>query len=403
MGSWAGVSADPELGYVYIPFTAPGNSNFGGDRPGDNLYANSLVCVEAKTGKLVWYHQLVHHDLWDYDLAAAPVLGDINVNGKRIKAVMQTVKNGFMFVFDRVSGEPAWPIEERPVPASTVPGEHASLTQPFPTKPPAFDVQGIAENDLIDFTPQLRAEALEIVKHYRYGPLFTPPSLRTDEYRGTISQPSEVGSLNWNGPAFDPETGMIYVVSETTPWLADLIPTQHADEHTMAFRRAFPKGGEETEGGEESGRRTDFTTWEVNGPHGLPLTKPPYGRITAVDLNRGEKVWMVANGDGPRNHPLLKDLHLPPLGNRGRAIPLLTKTLLFLGEGSDAMCCNPTFGGGNAFRAYDKSTGQVIWQTTLPAGTTGAPMTYRFHGKQYIVVPIADDQHPPEWVALSLP
>jgi len=389
LASWSMLSADERLGYVYVPLSAPSVSYYGGWRPGNNLYSDSLVALNAKTGKLVWHFQMVHHDLWDYDTVGPPVLADITVNGRRINAVIQGSKTGFLYVFDRATGHPVWPIEERPVPHSTTPGEHSSPTQPFPTKPPPFERQGLTEADLIDFTPALKSEAVEIVRHFVIGPIFTPPSVRSEEpdgKKGSIVLPGVYGGGNWNNGAFDPETGMYYAVSHTVPWVYDLVkPTD--SKATMDYAIDIGRG--------PSKRHTD-----IKGPQGLPLTRPPYGRITAYDMNRGEIVWMTANGDGPRNHPLLKDLNLPPLGIPGRPAPLLTKTLLFIGEGSDAVFNS---GGGNKFRAYDKATGQVVWETELPAGTTGAPMAYMSGGKQYIVVAVGAKNHDAEWVALSLP
>ena len=295
---------------------------YGGHRLGDNLFGQSLVCVKADTGERVWHFQLTHHDLWDFDPPAAPILADIRVDGRSIKAVVQVTKQGFAYVFDRVTGKPVWPIEERPVPQSTTPGERTSPTQPFPTKPPAFDRQGSTVDNLIDFTPELRQEALAIVKDYVTGPLFTPPSIRgtgLNATKGTIQLPGSVGGADWQGAAFDPETGLLYVPSITTPFVADLLPGDPAKTNL---------------------RYTRGTREWIGGPRGLPLVKPPYGRITAIDLNRGEHRWMVANGDGPRNHPAIKHLNLPPLGNPGRAAPLVTKTLLFVGAGSPAMAGN---------------------------------------------------------------
>jgi quinoprotein glucose dehydrogenase len=290
------------------------------------------------------------------------------------------------FVLDRVTGKPVWPIEERPVAPSTVPGERAAATQPFPTRPAPFDRQGLTVDDLIDFTPELRAEALEIVNQYVIGPIYTPPSVKGTEAgskKGTLYLPGWVGGANWTGAAFDPETGMLYVPSVTAPFVGALI--KNVTQGSFLYRRA-PE-----------------PTLYLSGPRGLPLTKPPYGRITAIDLNRGEHVWMVPNGNGPRDHPALKGLNLPPLGQPGRAAPLLTKTLLFIGEGDPVGLSVPPGGGGNWFRAYDKPTGRVVWETEFPAGTTGAPMTYMFKGKQYIVVPIGGQKHPAEFIALSLP
>ena len=382
--SWTSMSADPELGYIYVPLDAPEYDWYGGERPGNNLFADSLVCLDARTGKLVWHYQLVHHNLWDYESPAAPLLADLVVNGRNIKAVVQITKMGFSFVFDRVTGAPVWPIEERPVPKGNVPGEWYSPTQPFPTKPAPFDRQGLTPDEVIDFTPELHAEALAIAKQYVFGPLYTPPSVKSDQpggTKGTLMIPSWIGGGNWDGAAFDPDTHIMYVPSMTAVFLIGL------KKGDVKAKYAY-----EIEGSSD-----------VMGPRGLPLTKPPYGRITAIDMNRGEHVWMVPNGDGPRHHPLLEHLNLPPLGTQGRRAPLLTKTLLFLGEGDPTAEKIPYGGGGNKFRAYDKATGQVIWETELPAGTTGAPMTYLANGKQYIVVANGGLNHPAEFVAFSLP
>ncbi len=393
---WSLISADEELGYAYLPLTSPTSDMYGGHRPGDNLFSDSLVCVECQTGKRVWHYQLVHHDLWDYDLPAAPILADITVDGRRIKSVVQLTKQAFAFVFDRVTGQPVWPIEERPVPQSKTPGEQTSPTQPFPSKPPPFDRQGISIDDLIDFTPELRAAAVDIVKRYVIGPMFTPPSIKgsgPNDTKGTIQLPGSVGGADWQGGAFDPDTGLLYVESITGAFVADIIPGDPKRTNLTFTRgtREYPPA-----------------------PLGLPLVKPPYGRITAIDLNKGEIAWMVPNGDGPRDHPLLKPLNLPPLGNPGRSAPLATKTLLFVGEGDPIMATPDRVpagmpislapgAGGRKFRAFDKRTGQVLWETELAAGTTGAPMTYMFQGKQYIVVAIGSRERTAEYVALSLP
>ena len=386
---WTLFTADEELGYVYLPTSTPNADWYGGHRHGDNLFAESLVCVDARTGKRIWHFQTVHHGLWDYDLPAAPILADLNVAGKRIKAVIQLTKQGFVFAFDRKTGAPVWPIEERPVPQSTAPGEQTSPTQPFPTKPAPFERQGITTDDLIDFTPELRAEAVEFVKDYAIGPLYTPPmvgGVGAGDKKGTIVLPGWAGGANWGGGAFDPETGLLYIPSVTDPFLVNLI-AQDPKQGTVAYIRGAQQP----------------TSGNVVGPRGLPLTKPPYGRITAIDMNRAEHVWMVPNGDGPRNHPLLKDLHLPPLGQGGRVAPLLTKTLLFVGEGDAVIVATPPHGGGNKFRALDKATGKTLWEMEFPAGVTGAPMTYSHRGKQYIVVAIGSRTHAAEFVALSLP
>ena len=393
---WSLFAADEELGHVYMPTSSATNDMYGGHRPGDNLYTQSIVCVDAETGERIWHHQLVHHGLWDYDIPAAPILADITVDGQDIEAVVQVTKQAFAFVFDRVTGEPVWPIEERPVPQSATPGEATSPTQPFPTKPPAFDRQGATIENLIDFTPELRAEALEIVERYTIGPMFTPPSVRgdgPDDNQGTIQLPGSQGGADIQGAALDPETGYLYIPSITSPFVADIIEG-NPDRTNLAFIK---------------GRRQ----W-IGGPRGLPLFKPPYGRITAIDLNTGESVWMVPNGWGPHDHPAIAHLNLGRLGSPGRPGPLLTKSLLFIGEGSnvgieaggrvmDGMPLEIVTNYGEPwFRAYDKRTGDVVWERELPAGTTGVPMTYLHEGKQYVVVPIGGRDVPGQWVALSL-
>ena len=385
---WTMFSADLELGYVYLPTGAPTNDMYGGHRPGNNLYANSLVCVDATTGERVWHFQTVHHDLWDYDNNVAPILMDITVDGRDIKAVVPLTKQAIAYTFDRVTGEPVWPIIERPVPGSNTPGEWISPTQPFPTKPLPFDRHGITADDLIDFTDELKAEALEIAEPYILGEIYTPPSIRGEDAtdtKGTLQLPGSVGGAEWGGAGFDPETGMLYIPSVTGAFAADLTPG-NPDRMNVRFTRgtrAFP-----------------------DGPRGLPLTKPPYGRITAIDMNTGEHVWMVPNGNGPRNHPAIDHLNLPPLGQPGRAMTLLTKSLLFVSEGDPIMVRTPPGAGedaGKAFRAYNKDSGAVVWETIFPAGTNGSPITYMHNGKQYIVMPIGSLTHPGEWVALALP
>ena len=387
LGAWNPMTADEELGYVYVPLTSPTASAWGVWRPGDNLFADSLVALDAKTGKRVWHFQTVHHNLWEWENVGPAMLGDITVDGRRIKAVMQPNKNGFLFVLDRTNGKPVWPIEERPVPQSNVPGERTSPTQPFPTKPPAFDRQGVTDADLIDYTPELKARARDIAKDFVTGPMFTPPSITTEEpgtNRGTLMQPGSWGAANWNTGAFDPETEIYYAMSASLPGPSNrAIKKMTNPEATMEYASV--------------GTFPDI--------EGLPIIKGPYGRITALNLNTGTQVWMVPNGDGPRYHPLLKDLNLPPLGVPNRPAPLLTRTLLFLGEGSNAVSGTPQtdWGWGKKFRAYDKATGSVIWETELPSGTTGGPMTYMLKGKQYIVIPIGSRNEPAEYVALALP
>jgi len=388
---WAWPSADEELGYVYVPLSTPTNDYYGGYRPGENLFAESIVCLDVQTGQRVWHFQAVHHGIWDYDFPAAPNVVDIKLNGRSepVKALAAVSKQAFTYVFDRVTGEPIWPIEERPVPQGNVPGEWYASTQPFPTKPPPFDQQGVSIDDLVDFTPELRRQALGIFRQYVTGPLFTPPSLVSrspDGTKGTLQMPGVVGGADWGGAAVDPETGILYVPSVHSEAVIGIVPS----EHPRSDMRLVLKSLE-----------------QVEGPQELPLFKPPYGRLVAIDLNKGEILWSVANGDGPRDHPALKHLDLPPLGQPGRVSPLVTKSLVFLGEGGNAgvVVLQPIWGGagGKMFRAYDKRTGSVVWEKELPGGTTSAPMTYMIDEKQYIVVTVGWEDMPSEYIALALP
>ena len=382
VAAWSPLTADPELGFVYIPLEAATGDFYGGHRPGDNLFSQSLVCLDVKTGKKVWHYQITHHDIWDYDLPAPPVLADITVDGKSIKAVAQVTKQAFTFVFDRVTGKPVWPIEERPVPQSNVPGEKTSLTQPFPTKPAPFDVQGYSEDLLIDFTPAMRKEALKIVERYDKGPLYSPiTEYDPPEKLGSLMIPDAVGGANWQGAVLDPETGILYVSSSTVlrPMSLQSAPDM-SDMNYVAFQ----------------------TSARI-GPHGLPLAKPPWGRITAIDLNTGEHKWMVANADSPdwvKNNPALKGIDVPRTGLPDRVGLLVTKTLLFAGEGAGLYGSDG--GGGKMFRALDKLTGEIISEIELPANQAGIPMTYSINGKQYIVIAVGAIGHPGELVALTL-
>jgi quinoprotein glucose dehydrogenase len=381
VSGWSIFSADEELGYLYLPLNTAAPDYYGGHRPGNNLFAESLLCLDAETGKRVWHYQFVHHGLWDYDLPAAPNLLDITVNGRRIKAVAQVTKFGALFTFDRVTGEPVWPIEERPVPPSDVPGEKASRTQPFPTRPAPFEAQGLTTDDLIDFTPELRAKALEVVKNFRLGPLFTPPSLLVQGgNQGTLGRPAPGGGANWSGAAVDPDTGMLYVPSRNSLGIFRL-ETPAADQKSN-LRYIEARGGA-----------------NPTMPDGLPLFKPPYSRMTAINMNTGEHVWMVplGNGDNIRNKPELKGLNLPPLGGDSTTSgPLLTKTVL--------ISALTTGGRNNGPRlvARDKATGKEIASVDLPGLPIGTPMTYLVDNKQYIALTVAG-RPVPELVAFSLP
>jgi len=386
VGVWAPMSADLELGYVYLPVETPTVDTFGGHRPGDNLFAESLVCLDARTGKKIWHFQFIHHGLWDWDIPTQPILLDITVDGKPIKAVAQVTKQAFTYVFDRVTGAPVWPIVETPVPQSDVPGEKSSPTQPIPTKPAPFDMQGISPDDLVDFTPELRAAALKVLQQYRYGPLFTPPSVADPKgTRGTLMVPGLVGGANWQGGAADPETGILYVSSVTNPMVAGLRPCEPRGP-IRQLNYCGAGGG-------------------YVGVEGIPITRPPWGRITAIDLDTGDHVWMVPNADTPdhvKNHPMLKGVTLPRTGRQDRVGLIVTKTLVFAGEGS-GLFATPQGSGGRMFRALDKMTGATIWEMELPANQSGVPMTYMVDGKQYIVVAVGAPNHPGEFVALTLP
>lgn len=359
-GIWGPFSADPALGYVYLSIESATNDVYGGHRPGNNLYSDSLVCLDIKTGKMIWYQQLVHHDIWDYDMPPHPILVDLNVDGKPVKAVVQFTKQAFAYVFDRTNGRPVWPWIETPVPQTDVPGEWTSPTQPIPSKPPAFDQQGVTHDDLIDFTPELRAEAIKAIAQYKIGPIYTPGTLVVEgKNLGTIVAPGLGGGANWPSGAADPETGFLYVGSTTNPGLIGL---RKNDPKVTNVDSDYQMGG------------------AVPNVQGLRLMKPPYGRITAYNMNKGEIAWQIPNGDTPpavKNHPALKGLNIPKTGSPSQAGLLVTKTLLFAGEGS---------GGQAFFHAYDKATGAEIWQTPTPGPQTSLPMTYMHQGRQYVVV-----------------
>lgn len=388
MGSYGQMSADEELGYVYVPFSAAGPPMYGGWRPGDNLYGTAVVAIDVKTGKKVWHYQTIRHDVWDYDLGSPPVLGDITVDGRKIKAIMQTGKMPYLYVLDRVTGKPVWPIVETRVPASDVPGEILSPTQPIPSRPEALDRVGVTDDDLIDFTPALKAKAREIVAQYRIGPAFTPPSVKIPGKRlGSIVLPGSDGGANWGTGAFDPETQLYFASTATAPSAYALVKNE--------------KKGTPTEMDYHAELAEDNLT--IGGPEGLSLVKPPYGRVTAIDLHDGSKRWMAVNGDGPRDHPALKHLDLPPLGLAGRSAVAITKEVVFMPETSDAVwLIDKLHGGGNMFRVLDKATGKELAKVQMPGGATGAPVTYSAKGKQFVLIATGDSKSEPQWVAMGL-
>jgi len=368
-GVWSMMSADPELGLVYLPIDAPTDDFYGGNRPGDNLFSQSIVAVDAQTGKRRWHFQMVHHGLWDYDPPAAPNLLDITVEGREIKALAQITKQGFVYTFDRETGEPVWVIEEREVPQEPlIPGERLSATQPFPTKPPPFEGQGLTVANLVDFTPELRAEAEQIIADYTYGSLFTPPSLSIPGgNRGTILRPSAGGGANWMGAAVDPETGILYVPSSDSISVPVVVET-NPDESTLRYRRISYAG--------------------ARGPEGLPLLKPPYSTITAIDMNRGEILWQVPNGNrapNVENNPAVEGIDLPPLGGGGRNPILATPSMLVHAQ---------NYQDGPLMIARDKDSGEELGAIIMPARAIAAPMTYEVDGKQFIVVAVLTEPTP---------
>jgi len=390
-GVWTQLTVDEELGYLYLPTEIATNDWYGGHRPGDNLFAESVVCLDIRTGELVWHYQLIHHGIWDYDNPSPPTLLDVTHEGRRIKAVAMVTKQGHTYVFDREDGTPLWPIIEMPVPQSDVPGERTSLTQPIPSRPAPFERQGISADDLIDFTPELKAEAMEIAANYRMGPLYTPPSLINDPdgTKGTLVMPGWGGGSSWPGAGVDVESGVLYVPSLTLPVVVSLAPGDPGAGNFdyMRVGPIYPPG-----------------------PRGLPLVKPPWGQITAIDLNTGDHLWQRPLGAAPRDvreHPDLQGLGLDfsSMGQNGRPGALVTSTLLFMGDGGGVRGgVASLFGaGGPTFRAYDKRTGEVVGEIILPANPTGSPMSYMLDGKQYIAVAAATLETPAEIIALALP
>jgi len=410
-GVWGQISVDEELGMAYLPVELPTGDYYGGHRPGSNLFGESIVAVDLKTGQRKWHYQLVHHGIWDMDIPCAPMLVDINVNGRAIKAVAQPTKQAFLYVFDRVTGQPVWPIEERPVEQSTVPGEKTSPTQPFPTKPPAYDRHGFVESDVIDFTPELHAEAMRILSKYKLGPIFTPPVVSKPEGPlATLATAVNNGGTVWQGGSYDPETHTLYLYSRTVVSPLGLIPPPDGKTSDMNYVQGIATTGIRTSGGAGS----DASAEPGAGPaeenaralsvQGLPLVKPPYGRITAIDMDKGDIKWQIAHGETPdniRNNPALKGLNIPRTGRAGIIGTLTTKTLVVAGEAG--YFTTPSGQRGAMLRAYDKSTGSEVGSVFMTAPQTGTPMTYLHNGKQYIVVAIGGAGYPAEYVAYKLP
>jgi quinoprotein glucose dehydrogenase len=409
-GVWGQISVDERLGLAYLPVELPTGDYYGGHRPGNGLFGESLVAVDLKTGKRKWHYQLVHHGIWDMDIPCAPILADIVVNGRTIKAVAQPTKQAFLYVFDRATGEPVWPIEERPVPKGNVPGEWYSPTQPVPSKPPAYDRQGTSIDDLIDFTLELHQEAARLVSHYQLGPLFTPAVVsRREGPLSTIGLPGNLGGTNWPGGSYDPETHILYVFSQTLPGSWGLVAPPDPKVSDMNYvqgtalsgvQRSLGAGGVAGGGGGAAGERSNMSL----SVQGLPLMKPPYGRISAIDLNRGEIVWQVAHGETPdliRNHPALRGKSIPRTGRSGIIGTLVTKTLVIAGE--SGYFTTPSGARGAMLRAYAKTTGTEVGAVYMPAPQSGSPMTYLLNGKQYLVVAVSGGNYSGELLAFRLP
>jgi quinoprotein glucose dehydrogenase len=418
-GVWSQITVDEDLGLVYLPVESPTSDWYGGHRPGNNLFGESIVCVDLKTGLRKWHYQVVHHPIWNYDLSSAPILADITVNGKAVKAVALPGKQAFLYVFDRVTGQPVWPIEERPVPQSDVPGEKLSPTQPFPTKPPASARNFVkVPDDLIDFTPELRAQAIDLFSRYKSLGMFTPPVVGDPKgFLGSINLGNGTGGTNWPGAAYDPETHIVYAqaqaaalsqisLREPPPGFSDIrfVSGRRDQEFRVAEGPGFgsaadapqPARGAAAPGGGGGGGGLNV--------QGLPILKPPYGVISAINLDRGDIQWQVPYGETPdavRNHRALNGLNIGNTGQLGSVGLLVTKTLIVLGDSQ--LTTTPQHPRGSMLRAYDKATGKEAGEVWMPAPQSGSPMTYQVDGKQYIIVAISGGAYSGEYVAYALP
>jgi len=402
-GSWGQMSVDEDMGLVFIPVELPTGDYYGGHRPGNGLFGESIVAVDLKTGQRKWHYQLVHHGIWDWDIPCAPMLVDFTLNGQTVKAVAQPTKQSILYVFDRATGKPIWPIEEKPVPAGDVPGEKYAPTQPMPTKPPAYGRTGTSVDELIDFTPELRAEAIKVASRYKMGPIFTPPVVsKADGPLGTLVFGCCQGGTGWPGGSYDPETHMLYTFTWANVTSLGLVPPApgQSDMNYIAgvARPAGAAGGAPREGGGEGGFARGLTV------QGLPLFKPPYGSIAAINLDKGEIAWSIAHGETPdnvRNSPALKGVTIPRTGRGGLVGVLTTKSLVIAGERGTFTDASGKVGA--LLRAYDKATGKDAGEVYMPMGQTGSPMTYMAGGKQYIVISIGGPGFPGELIAYRLP
>ncbi len=426
-GVWTQITVDEDLGLVYLAVESPTSDFYGGHRPGNNLFGESLVCVDLKTGQRKWHFQIVHHPIWDYDLSSAPILADINVNGRAIKAVALPSKEAFLYIFDRVTGQPVWPIEERPVPRGDVPGEWYSPTQPFPAKPPAYARQAVTVDELIDFTPALRAQALQVIESFRMGPMFNPPAVsKIGGPLAALTLGTTGGGTNWPGAAYDPETHTIYAQaanSQVVPIGLIEPPEGFSDIKYVLGTAGQPFRVSEGPG---FGSAADFpqpqrTRSAAAAPaaaaaaqadgggvrttvQGLPLMRPPYGVLSAINLDKGDLSWQVPHGDTPdavRNNPALRGLNIPKTGQPGSVGLMVTKTLVVLGDSQ--MTTTPEHPRGAMLRAYDKATGEEVAAVLMPAPQSGSPMTYSVNGTQYIVVAVSGGNYSGEYIAYRLP
>jgi quinoprotein glucose dehydrogenase len=444
-GVWTQITVDEELGLVYLPVETPTSDYYGGHRPGNNLFAETIVCVDLKTGQRKWHYQVVHHPLWNYDMSSAPILADITVNGRPVKAVAVPGKQAFLFVFDRVTGQPVWPIEERPVPQSDVPGEKTSPTQPFPTKPPAYARNSLKiPDDLIDFTPEMRAQAVENIKRYRVAPwMYNPPILGdVNGMMGAINMGNAVGGTNWPGVAYDPDNHNIIANANNVGITSTSLvppPPNFSDIRYVSGMAGRPfqevLGPGDCCAADSPRAQAQFDSQRANNAvagaaaggtaaaapppaaagrgggggltvDGMSILKPPYGTISAVNLDRGEIVWQVAHGDTPdnvRNHPALKGMTIPRTGQAGTGgIGLMvTKSLVVMGD--PQLTTTPEHPRGAMLRAYDKTNGKEVGAVWMPAPQSGSPMTYLADGRQYIVVAISGGNYSGEYLAFALP
>jgi quinoprotein glucose dehydrogenase len=436
-GVWTQITVDEDAGIAYLPVEDPTSDLYGGHRPGNNLFGDTLVAVDVKTGQRKWHFQIAHHPIWDYDLSSAPLLADITVDGRAIKAVALPTKEGYLYVFDRISGQPVWPIPERPVPQSTVPGEKTSPTQPIPTKPPAYSRTGVSESDLIDFTPALKQEGLEVAKHYQLGPMFLPPVVsKLSGPIAALTHGTLAGGVNWPGSSYDPElhTAFVHACNACLSALGLVKPPKEFSDldyvmgtDGLRFQpilgggeglaadapqgRGAAPGGAEPPAAPAAGRAAPAAApapppVQIVGTtvQGLSLLKPPYGTVNALNLDKGELTWQVPHGDTPdnvRNHPALRGMNIPKTGQSGNVGLAVTKTLVVVGDPS--VTTTPDHPRGAMLRAYDKATGREVGAVWMPAAQSGSPMTYLANNRQYIIVAVSGGNYSGEYIAYAVP